>query len=252
MKIAEAFLLGKLSLMCKSMQPRRCFPSMQFQSVAGLQSSCLSQGNHFVKVPSQSIQIHNTGCFHWVTTTSIQLPHSCHAKLFDSKSSGSIASSLQTQIAQIYGPNKHGNVCVEVNPVQQQDGGVDCGLFAIAFATELAYGNDPVRVSYVQSAMRDHLLLCLEQGKMELFPCSRKPATTCIRKIVSFALYCVCKLPETGDMVCCDQCNDWYHYHCVGIKEEGDLPEQWFCKLCKGTQNKRYLFECSTVVLLVI
>ena len=89
------------------------------------------------------------------------------------KSSGSIASSLQTQIAQIYGPNKHGNVCVEVNPVQQQDGGpVDCGLFAIAFATELAYGNDPVRVSYVQSAMRDHLLLCLEQGKMEPFPCT--------------------------------------------------------------------------------
>ena len=55
--------------------------SQQFRSVAGLQSSCLSQGNHFVKVPSQSIQIHNTGCFHWVTTTSIQLPHSCHAKL---------------------------------------------------------------------------------------------------------------------------------------------------------------------------
>ena len=77
---------------------------------------------------------------------------------------------------------------------------------------ELAYGNDPVRVaSYMQSAMRDHLLLCLEQGKMELFPHSRKPAATCIRKIVSFALYCVCKLPETGHMVCCDQCNDWYH-----------------------------------------
>ena len=54
--------------------------------------------------------------------------------------------------------------------MQQQDGGVDCGLFAIAFATELAYGNDPVQVSYVQSAMQDHLLLCLEQGEMKLFP----------------------------------------------------------------------------------
>ena len=43
---------------------------------------------------------------------------------------------------------------------------------------------------------------------------------------------------ETDDMVCCDQSNDWYHYHCVGIKE-GDLPEQWFCKLYKGPQNKR-------------
>ena len=33
--------------------------------------------------------------------------------------------------------------------MQQQDGGVDCGLFTIAFATELAYGNDPVWVSYI-------------------------------------------------------------------------------------------------------
>ena len=70
------------------------------------------------------------------------------------------------------------------------------------------------------------------RGPEEAMSCGE--ATTCIRKIVSFALYCVCKLPETGDMVCCDQCNDWYHYHCVGIKEEEDLPEQRFCKLCKG------------------
>ena len=38
-------------------------------------------------------------------------------------------------------------------------------MFAIAFATELAYGNDTVGVS----AMKDHFLLCLEHKKMELF-----------------------------------------------------------------------------------
>ena len=49
--------------------------------------------------------------------------------------------------------------------MQQQHRGVDCGLFAIAFATELAYGNDTVGVS----AIKDHFLLCLEHKKMELF-----------------------------------------------------------------------------------
>ena len=50
---------------------------------------------------------------------------------------------------------------MEVNLVQQQHRGVDCGLFATAFATELAYGNDKVGVSYAKSVMRDHFFLCL-------------------------------------------------------------------------------------------
>ena len=94
--------------------------SQQFPSIAGLHSTCLSQGNRYEKVTAQSIQIHNTGNFHWVATTSIQLPCSCQAKLFDSRSSGSLTSSLQTQIAQISIQSKHGKIFVEVNPVQQQ------------------------------------------------------------------------------------------------------------------------------------
>ena len=207
--------------------------SQQFPSIAGLQSSCLLQANRFEKVTAQSIQIHNTGNFHWVATTSIQLPHSCQAKLFDSRSSGSLTFSQQTQIAQIYDQSKHGKICVEVNPVQQQHGGVDCSQFAIAFATELAHGKDPVGVSYEQSAMRDHILLSLENRKVELFPRARKPA---IRNIVSIALYCVRKLPEAANMVCCDLCNSWYRYHCMGLQEQEDLPEQWFCQYCKAPQ----------------
>ena len=45
---------------------------------------------------------------------------------------------------------------------------IDCGLFAIAFATEVAYGGDPVVVSYQQAEMRNHLLLCFEKGDHEL------------------------------------------------------------------------------------
>ena len=33
-------------------------------------------------------------------------------------------------------------------PVQQQSNMIDCGLFAIAIATDLLYGNSPLNVSY--------------------------------------------------------------------------------------------------------
>ena len=85
-------------------------------------------------------------------------------------------------------------------------------------------------------------LLSLENRKIEPFPHARKPATICIRNIVSIELYCVCKLPEAGNMVCCDLCNNWYHYHCVGLQEQEDLPEQWFCQYCKPPQKKRRLY----------
>ena len=55
---------------------------------------------------------------------------------------------------------------VEMAPVQQQVGGKDCGLFAVAFATELANGGDPVKVQYDQCAMREHYYSCLEGGEL--------------------------------------------------------------------------------------
>ncbi|KAJ2582034.1 hypothetical protein EV177_010354, partial [Coemansia sp. RSA 1804] len=34
-------------------------------------------------------------------------------------------------------------------------------------------------------------------------------------------LYCVCLCPEGGLMVECEQCHEWYHAQCVGLKETG-------------------------------
>ena len=43
-------------------------------------------------------------------------------------------------------------------PVQQQEGGDDCGVFSIAFATALLHEQDLVNVQFVHSGMRPHLL----------------------------------------------------------------------------------------------
>ena len=42
------------------------------------------------------------------------------------------------------------NVRVNIRPEQQQGNGVGCGLFAIAFAVTLAFGNKPEVISYVK------------------------------------------------------------------------------------------------------
>ena len=47
-------------------------------------------------------------------------------------------------------------ICI-VNGVQKQSGSEDCGLFAIAFATSIAFGQDPLKTTYTQSFMRKHL-----------------------------------------------------------------------------------------------
>ena len=53
---------------------------------------------------------------------------------------------------------------------QKQVGAEDCGLFAIAFATSLAFGEDPSTRQYCQAKMRAHLLECFLNKQLELFP----------------------------------------------------------------------------------
>ena len=52
---------------------------------------------------------------------------------------------------------------------QQQKDGVDCGLFAIAFATTLAFGGDPVTIAYGTLFSRQHLLKCLDLTRWRIF-----------------------------------------------------------------------------------
>ena len=59
-------------------------------------------------------------------------------------------------------------------------------------------------------------------------------------------LYCVCLMPECYDnsMVCCDECESWYHFKCVGITSAcsssaaSDVcicaPAIWICSSCES------------------
>ena len=66
-------------------------------------------------------------------------------------------------------PGTHPKVILRKMPQVQEDL-VDCGLFTIAYATDLAFGNDPSKIIYDQASMRHHLLRCLEQKQIAVFP----------------------------------------------------------------------------------
>ena len=59
---------------------------------------------------------------------------------------------------------------IKLIPSQKQDGSVDCGLFAIANATAIAFGQSLRNLHRCQMQMREHLVKCLSQKKLTLFP----------------------------------------------------------------------------------
>ena len=75
------------------------------------------------------------GTDHWIT--SVQDTEDEQVILFDSSQGFSprLSRSLEMQLFAIYGRGK-GHLPVVHPRVQQQHNGVDCGIFAIAYATE--------------------------------------------------------------------------------------------------------------------
>ena len=49
---------------------------------------------------------------------------------------------------------------------------------------EVAYGGDPVVVSYQQTEMRKHLVSCFDKRELQLFPRANKAASVCSREIL--------------------------------------------------------------------
>ena len=82
---------------------------------------------------------------------------------------------------------------VNVMSVQQQLNMIDCGLFAIAFATDLLYGNLPSNVSYEHEKMRQHVLICLQQDSFTLFPGASAAACKTRSFTYNLNVYCTCR-----------------------------------------------------------
>ena len=131
--------------------------------------------------PRESIHIHHDGRDHFVTTTYV----GGNVKIFDSLNL-SPSSDLMKQIRVLYSPDiTITQTVLKVELRSIKSGSKDCGLFAIAYAVKIAYGNDPAKFIFKQSYMRQHLHNCLRSKSMSAFPKVRELHTQSVFKDIT-------------------------------------------------------------------
>ena len=88
--------------------------------------------------------------------------------LYDSLFHNIIEDEVEQQVKSLMGEDLFKDMTIV--PVQQQNNGSDCGVFAAAFATCLVNYIPPETVQFDFPKMRQHLFDCLKTGVMQLFP----------------------------------------------------------------------------------
>lgn len=206
----------------------------EFPFLDGLNDTTIT-GSHVVPARSDFVQIVNTGS-HWVCLSTIATrPASGTVRIFDSLYLKPSSIAIKHACRMLMFP---GDQITLINEkVQRQVGINDCGLFALAFATDLCHGLDPVNQKYEQKSMRQHYVRCLENGAMVPFPKTtrRVPFHISCNKS-SVAIYCLCRMPYDKEeyVQCSYRCRAWYHTSCVNIPEWAiNSGRKWKCGKCR-------------------
>jgi len=80
--------------------------------------------------------------------------------------------------------------------------------------------------------MRDHLLQCFKKQQLTPFPHTilAKRRNQDAFPYHEIEVFCDCNMPEVyNDMVQCEECEEWFHMHCVGLKSPPPESETWQC-----------------------
>ena len=202
----------------------------------GFQSPLNGIDYKFRAVTGQFVQILNVNKgSHWLTVSNVLCEPNC-VNVYDSAYS-TIHEDTQSQICSFVRPNSD-TLTINMPNFQRQPNGRDCGIFAIAVATELANGRDPSFCYWDVARMRPHLIESLEGGRIEPFPQKthrRVPLGNKLKKTISVKIYCVCRMtnfPKKA-MVKCAQCRQWFHNGCMGLDED-EVEDTWYCNSCQN------------------
>lgn len=219
--------------------------------INGWQSTqCSKREDLFSVVPSSSpfIQLLHVGSCHWITVSNVNV-HDSHCGCFcdiigvyDSLRPTIVHSDIKksTSVCSFFKCSSD-TLRFDIMNVSAQSNSYDCGVHAIANATELAYKADPVVCDWnnENNVMRQHLLNCFESGVLTRFPRigERKIRYgTRVCKSVTVSVYCKCRLmnDELKVMIECMQCRKWYHNECVGLDSRKSYSGvKWVCADCK-------------------
>ncbi len=146
------------------------------------------------------VHVLHSGGNHWLTVSSIGCPYSS-VKVYDSLYTH-LPPSTKEEICSLL-ESTEPVIHVDFVNTQLQANGVDCGLFALAFCAALCEGQNPQELQFNCSAMRSHVLTCLEKGEMTTFPCHRVKRMQKIKAKETIRIYCKCRTQEGGECGMC-------------------------------------------------
>ena len=204
----------------------------KFPHYGGFQNPLLGSVLHFKKECSKLIQILHDGSQHWLTVAYTPTEKEPEVDIYDSVYV-TINKHVKEQIATLLS-TKYQIIKTHIMDVQKQVGSSDCGLFAIANATALAYAIRPDTCWYDQGKMHQHLYECLQQEDLTPFPLRRERRSKEIKFSDNIKVFCICQMPQTGLMVMCSKCHNWFHVGCVTPPQEviKNTHIKWFCHDC--------------------
>ena len=145
--------------------------------------------------PSEFIQVIHNGRRHWLMISTIGTSRP-DVHVYDSMypTAGTLVKVQTAAILHTESPAIH----LQFMNVQMQAGGDDCGLFAVAFATALAFGEPPGQYHFAQEKMRCHLWSCFERRQISMFLYSklRWATESTVKSVDEVPIYCICRMPE--------------------------------------------------------
>ena len=157
-----------------------------------------------VKTNENFIQLLHVGSLHWVCVANLSenKSHNGEGQLDDSLSNGKVSPDVAKQIA-AFSFCDLPEILVGIKGVQQQTNSFDCDLFAIVFATSLAFGEGPANVTHDFMKLRMHLIKCLDEKQMTCFSKStEKHVSKCQSRLAAIELYYKCRMPYNKYVSC--------------------------------------------------
>ncbi|XP_078692236.1 polycystin-1-like protein 2 isoform X2 [Branchiostoma floridae x Branchiostoma belcheri] len=203
----------------------------QYPALHGLEAPTIGLcEDGFAKMRGKGLQIHHNSRKHWVLSSYTD----GQVCLYDSLGAA-MTTSLKVQLYQSYAAyaDQERNVLTIILPeVQRQENFVDCGLFTIAWAVDIAEGQDVSRVLYDNRKMRSHLEMCFKQGRLTPFPRLTNHRTEVgPTRVSKISLVCHCEQEERlGRMKRCKACRRIFHVSCLPVCPPSD--DTWACGDC--------------------
>ena len=142
----------------------------QFPWLKGLKSTLLQGKQQTFTQDEVRNKLQIIHCFkrhHWIVATTVKCANG-QVHVVDSLFK-SIDNEVKATISQLFQKDIN-SVVIRVINSQKQIGVKDCGLFSIAFATAIAFGQNPTEQKFQQQSMQAHLVNCFENKKMTPFP----------------------------------------------------------------------------------